>query len=188
MFQFYSSEGPKFGEQAAEIERFRARHRRLCRGQQPMDATHSPQVEDLDVEDGRTRKISAKWRQQQQQQQQQVPPVSNQFDDASCGMHVGFNAFDFSASPEAFYESEQQQQHESSASSCEDNQLEQDQQSSAFNSASLWERRFPGLRQPGEPVRQLPTLGQDALWGGPVHYASHEAQRRALYYQPQYFA
>ncbi|KAE9046368.1 hypothetical protein PR003_g5544 [Phytophthora rubi] len=180
MFQFYAADGPKFSEEAAEIERFRARHRRLCRGQTP-DVTPSPQVEDLDVDDGRTRKISAKWR-QQQQQQQQVPPVSNQTDDANWAtdseMSMGFNAFDFSASPEAFYESEQQQEESN-------NQEEQDD---AFKSASLWERRFPGLRQPGGPIRQLPTLGQDALWGGPAHYATQEAQRRVLYYQPQYYA
>jgi hypothetical protein len=171
MFQFYAAEGPKANQEAADIERFRARHRRLCRGQKP-EATPSPQVEDLDVEDGRTRKVSAKWRQQQQRQ----IPVSNQFDDAE--MHMGFNAFDFSASPEAFGETaQQQQQQESRAPLCPDNQ-------DGVTSSSLWGRR----KQPGTPARELPTLGQDALWGGPVHYANREAQRRALYYQPQYYA
>ncbi|GMF20932.1 unnamed protein product [Phytophthora fragariaefolia] len=183
MFQFYGSDAPKPGDDAAEIERFRARHRRLCRGQQP-DAP-SAQVEDLDVDDGRTRKVSAKWRQQQQQLQ---VPVSNQFDDANWAadaeMHAGFNAFDFSASPEAFGEQQQQ-----SNAPREDNQLEQDQdEGGAFKSTSLWERRFTGVRQPGGPSRQLPTLGKDALWGGPVHYVTHDAQRRALFYQPQYYA
>ncbi|EEY57382.1 uncharacterized protein PITG_11233 [Phytophthora infestans T30-4] len=148
MFQFHASESPKVDEKAADIERYRARHRRMCRGQLP-DATPSPQIEDLDVEDGRTRKISAKWRQQTQPQQ---VPVSNQLHDAE--MHVGFNAFDFSASPEA----------------------------------SLWGRRFPGHQASGHPVKQLPTLGQEALWGGRVHYTTQDAQRQALYYQPQYYA
>ncbi|GMF17511.1 unnamed protein product [Phytophthora lilii] len=136
------------------------------------------------MEDGRTRKISAKWRQQQQQQQ---VPVTNQFDDAGWAddaeTHVGFNAFDFSASPEAFDGSEQQQgQSKAPAEPSQDNQqVEQEQEA---RNASLWERR----RQQDGLGRQLPTLGQDALWGGPVHYATHDAQRRALYYQPQYYA
>ncbi|KAH7477253.1 uncharacterized protein KRP23_7926 [Phytophthora ramorum] len=186
MFQFYASEGPKFGEEAVEIERYRARHRRLCRGQTP-DAAPSPQVEDLDVEDGRTRKIPAKWRQQQQQQQ---VPVSNQFDEANwtgaAGTHMGFNAFDFSTSPEAFGETGEQQL-ESKAPSCQDNQQQEQQQAEDFKSSTgrLWERR---LQQPDGPAKQLPTLGQDALWGGPVHYATHDAQRRSLFYEPHYYA
>ncbi|ETM50096.1 hypothetical protein L914_05804 [Phytophthora nicotianae] len=175
MFQFYASDGPKLDEKSTDIERHRARHRRMCRGQQP-DATPSPQVEDLDMDDGRTRKISAKWRQQTQQQQ---VPASNQFHDAE--MHFGFNAFDFSASPEAFHEAEEQQT-ESKAPPCQNNQDATDK------NASLWERRFPDHRQPGNPVKQLPTLGQDALWGGRVHYITQDAQRQALYYQPQYYA
>ncbi|KAG2844791.1 hypothetical protein JG687_00003132 [Phytophthora cactorum] len=177
MFQFYSAAGPKLDEKAADIERYRARHRRMCRGQQ-LDATPSPQVEDLDVEDGRTRKISAKWRQQTQPQQ---VPVCNQFHDGA-EMHMGFNAFDFSASPEAFNATGQQMESKAASPSCQDNQDTGDKNN------SLWERRFPGLRQPGRPVKQLPTLGQDALWGGRVHYTTQDAQRQTLYYQPQYYA
>ncbi|KAF4317558.1 hypothetical protein BBO99_00003290 [Phytophthora kernoviae] len=178
-------------EQTPEIERYRAKHRRLCRGQD-QSTTTSSQVEDLDVQDGRTRKISANWRQKQQQTQ-----LSNQFDDghwpeaAGTEMHVGFNAFDFSASPEAFIEAEEPQQIEEKPR-CQRNSsqeaTEQQRMSMEFNSASLWERRFPGLRQPGAPIRQVPTLGQEAMWGAPVHYATYDAQRRALFYQPQYYA
>lgn len=185
MFSFYASSSPDNNAPAADIERYRAKHRRMCRGQP--DVSPSSQIEDLDVQDGRTRKISAKWRQKQQQAR-----LGNQGDDGywpeACGteMHVGFNAFDFSASPEAFYEPEEPEQQVEDKPRCpENNQSEQQQE---FRSASLWERRFPGLRQPGGPIRQLPTLGQDALWGAPVHYATHDAQRRALYYQPQYYA
>ncbi|KAK1947498.1 hypothetical protein P3T76_001508 [Phytophthora citrophthora] len=64
--------------------------------------------ESLDVEGGRTRKVSAKWRQRQHQAQRGLGfddgiwPVS-----AGTEMHIGFNAFDFSACPEAFDEEEE---------------------------------------------------------------------------------
>ncbi|KAF4046736.1 hypothetical protein GN244_ATG01127 [Phytophthora infestans] len=180
MFQFHASESPKVDEKAADIERYRARHRRMCRGQLP-DATPSPQIEDLDVEDGRTRKISAKWRQQTQPQQ---VPVSNQFHDAE--MHVGFNAFDFSASPEAFHEPQEQQTESKAPASGQDNN--QQTLHVEHDASSLWGRRFPGHQASGHPVKQLPTLGQEALWGGRVHYTTQDAQRQALYYQPQYYA
>ncbi|KAG7379909.1 hypothetical protein PHYPSEUDO_008031 [Phytophthora pseudosyringae] len=106
MFQFMTpalpSGGPRTSLPASEIERFRARHRRLCRGQQAASPSSS-RIEALDVDEGRTRKISANWRHKQQQTQ-----LRNQFDDgywpksAGTEMHLGFNAFDFSASPEAF--------------------------------------------------------------------------------------
>lgn len=181
MFKFYSADGPTVDQKEAEIERYRARHRRLCRNQQP-ETTPSAQVEDLDVDEGRTRKISAKWRQQQQQQQM---PVNSQFDDGS-ELPMSFNAFDFSSSPEAFYETEQQTlENKAAAPSCQDNQVEQEgEHDAAGKNGRLWERRYSGLG----PTKQLPTLGQDALWGGPVHYATQDAQRRAAFYQPQYYA
>ncbi|KAL3672197.1 hypothetical protein V7S43_002859 [Phytophthora oleae] len=188
MFKFYSADGPTVEQEEADIERYRARHRRFCRNQQP-ETTPSAQVEDLDVDEGRTRKISAKWRLQQQQQQQ--IPVNNQFGDGS-EMPINFNAFDFSASPEAFYETEKPLESKAAAPSCQDNQLEQQEgeHDTAGKNGRLWERRFSGFGLPGVPgpTKQLPTLGQDALWGGPMHYTTQDAQRRALYYQPQYFA
>eukprot|EP00644_Phytophthora_capsici_P004500 jgi/Phyca11/111136/e_gw1.19.296.1 len=87
----------------SDIEKFRARHRRLCRVQQQCLSPNSS-IESLDVDDGRRRKVSAKWRQRQQTQH------CNQLDDgywpksAGTEMHLGFNAFDFSASPEGFYD------------------------------------------------------------------------------------
>ncbi|KAG7399000.1 hypothetical protein PHYBOEH_009993 [Phytophthora boehmeriae] len=190
MFQFFSPSLAPSGcsnESPAEIERYRAKHRRLCRSQD-QSATPSPQVEDLDVQDGRTRKISAKWRQKQQQTQ-----LCNQMDDghwpeaAGTEMHVGFNAFDFSASPEAFVEAEEPQQIEEEPR-CQQSSNQQPTPPVEHHSASLWERRFPGLTQPGAPIRQVPSLGQDAMWGAPVHYATYDAQRRAMFYQPQYYA
>ncbi|KAK1932039.1 hypothetical protein P3T76_012539 [Phytophthora citrophthora] len=185
MFKFYSVGGPTTDQEEAEIERYRARHRRLCRGQKP-ESMPSAQVEDLDVDEGRTRKISAKWRQQQQPQQM---PVGNQFQDGA-EMPMSFNAFDFSASPECFYETEQQAlESKAAAPNCQDNQLEQQEgeQDAAGKNGRLWERRFSGRGLSGQ-TKQMPTLGQDALWGGPVHYATHDAQRRAAFYQPQYYA
>ncbi|CAH0490382.1 unnamed protein product [Peronospora farinosa] len=60
MTSMLPSSGPKVGSKSSEIERFRARQRRRCRGQA--------------VATSRTE------------------------------MHLGYNAFDFSASPEAFYD------------------------------------------------------------------------------------
>ncbi|KAL4105408.1 hypothetical protein PRIC1_003473 [Phytophthora ramorum] len=189
--------GPKLSDEAAEIERFRARHRRLQRDQTLL-STPSSKVGPLDVDDGRTRKISAKSRQKQQQMQ-----LKSQQDDgnwpvaAGTEMHVGFNAFDFSASPEAFQEDPEL--HVESKSEPLDEKSEQKQKermagvakqvmSMGFNSAILWERRFPDQRQPGRFIRQLPTFGQSSVWSAPVHYATPNDQRRALYYQPQYYA
>ncbi|KAF4148116.1 hypothetical protein GN958_ATG02703 [Phytophthora infestans] len=106
MFQFMStppslSSGPNFSRELLEVERFRARHRRLCRGQQA--ALPVSRIEALDVEEDRTRKIPANWRQKQQQAQ-----TLNHFDDgywpesAGTEMHLGYNAFDSTASPEGF--------------------------------------------------------------------------------------
>ncbi|GMF64542.1 unnamed protein product [Phytophthora lilii] len=174
-----------------------------------------PKVEALDVDEGRTRKISAKWRQKQQETH-----IRHQFDDgiwpqaAGTEMHLGFNAFDFSASPEAFYDEPEEpldtdqilfeaNNHEifepglsidvkSMTSEKEVQQTRKEHMaevakqvtSMGFNSASLWERRFPGLCQPRGPIQQLPTFTPNSLWGGPVHYATYDDQRRALYYQP----
>ncbi|CAI5724295.1 hypothetical protein KXD40_001001 [Peronospora effusa] len=182
MFRFFTSNGSKFNEQAAEIEKYRARHRQLCRNQQP-DATRSTHVEDLDVEDGRTRKISAKWRQEHEHEQQF--PVGNQLD---AEMHMSSNAFDFSTSPEAFYETEQQQQQlESKGPSCQNNQQSEEQTRKRNANGSLWERRSL-VRPTSGSARQVPTLGKEALWGSPMHYVTQDAQRQALYFQPQYYA
>jgi hypothetical protein len=204
----------------SEIERFRARHRRMARGQQQ---PASVRVESLDVDDGRTRKISATWRQRQQLAQR------NHFDDgiwpqsAGTEMHLGFNAFDFSSSPEAFCDDTEEPaetkvlsyeiienggdvfSEEQPEAECESEALllevnEQQQQkhlaevgkqvtAMGFNSASLWEQSFPGLRYPGGPIGQLPTLVEtplsQGLWQPPVHYATYDDQRRALYRQPR---
>ncbi|KAG6614771.1 uncharacterized protein IUM83_04116 [Phytophthora cinnamomi] len=105
MFQLApSSDARKASQSASEVERFRAPHRRLCRDQL-RPAALSPKVEPLDQDEGRTRKISTKWRQKQQHDR-----LCSQFEDgywpqsAGTEMHLGFNAFDFSSSPEAFYD------------------------------------------------------------------------------------
>ncbi|KAL3670473.1 hypothetical protein V7S43_004792 [Phytophthora oleae] len=91
---------PSFPPQESEIERFRARHRRLCRDQQKSVATSK--IENLDQDEGRTRKISSNWPQKHRQ------VSSLQYEDgfwpgsAGTEMRLAFNAFDFSASPEAF--------------------------------------------------------------------------------------
>ncbi|KAE8915687.1 hypothetical protein PF005_g22055 [Phytophthora fragariae] len=85
-----------------EVERFRARHRRLCRDHHE-NSPPNAKIESLDEDDGRTRKISAKWRERRLLQQ-----TWHQHEDgywpksAGTEMHLGFNAFDFTASPEAF--------------------------------------------------------------------------------------
>ncbi|POM72685.1 Hypothetical protein PHPALM_10564 [Phytophthora palmivora] len=60
-----------------------------------------------------------------------------------------------------------------------------------FNSASLWEQSFPGLRQPGGPIRQLPTFGHNSmsqsLWRLPVQYTTHNDQRGTMCQQLQYY-
>ncbi|KAG1711404.1 hypothetical protein DVH05_008656 [Phytophthora capsici] len=92
----------KFSKEELEIERFRAHHRCTHRGHQS-NAMDNRNAESLDVEGGRVRKVSAKWRQRQHQTQRGLGfddgiwPVS-----AGTEMHIGFNAFDFSACPEAF--------------------------------------------------------------------------------------
>ncbi|CAI5701677.1 hypothetical protein KXD40_002879 [Peronospora effusa] len=101
MTSMLPSSGPKVGSRSSEIERFRARQRRRCRGQAV--ATSRMKMEKLDIDNGRSRKISANWQQQRIQ-------CCNQDDDgiwsrsAGTEMHLGYNAFDFSASPEAFYD------------------------------------------------------------------------------------
>ncbi|CAI5710890.1 unnamed protein product [Peronospora destructor] len=176
MFRFTSNGSTS----AADIEKYRARHRQLCRSQQT-DTTLSTHVGHLGVEDERTRKIPSKWRQQQEQQ----IPVGNQLD---AEVHRGSNAFDFSTSPEAFYETEQQQQQmKSEVSFCQDNQQSEKQKRERNANGSLWERRFLDRSTSGS-ARQLPTLGQDALWGSPMYNVTQDAQRQALYFKPQYFA
>ncbi|ETL92419.1 hypothetical protein L917_09256 [Phytophthora nicotianae] len=143
------SDGAKFSEEAAEIERFRARHRRMCRGQQQNASTTST-TEALDVDGGRTRKISAKWRQKQLHRNQIEDGAWPQ--SAGTEMHLCFNAFDFSSSPEAFYEEEPVETTSEPVEEEEKRRLhmaEVAKQVTAmgFNSASLWEQSFPGLRQ-----------------------------------------
>lgn len=176
MFNFLSSEGSQFNEKADEVEQYRARHRRIHRGQGP-DTAPNPQVEDLDVEDGRTRKVSAKWRRQQQRE----VPVSNQFLD-NAKMHVPLNAFDIVASPEAFQETQNDQERTAAPLAC------QQANDAMENHSTLWERRLSDRQNAEGSTRQLPTLEEEALWGGRVNFATHDAQRQMLYYQPQYFA
>ncbi|CEG50487.1 uncharacterized protein PHALS_00630 [Plasmopara halstedii] len=177
MFNFYAYEASQHSKEVSEIEQYRAHHRRICRGIQPDSALN--QTKDFDVDDGRARKMSARCRRQQQQ-----IPVSNQFSD-NDEMHATFNAFDFSASPEAFNEILQPFEGQAAGLSCQGGQQLDGAMS---NNSSLWERRFPDHRKSETSVRQLPKLGKDALWGGHVHYATHDAQRQASYNQPQYFA
>ncbi|KAE9283127.1 hypothetical protein PF008_g27478 [Phytophthora fragariae] len=204
MFQFKPLESVSTAStrrSASEIERFRARHRRLCRESAALSL--SPKVEALDEDGGRTRKISANWRQKQQRDR-----LCSEFEDgywpksAGTEMHLGFNAFDFSSSPEAFYDEPEEPMEEKAPayepdqvpfkvlppqlpvepSSDEDVQQRQHMTEVAkqvtamgFNGASLWQRRFPGLG----PIQQLSTFG-------PVHYATIGDQRQALYYQPMF--
>ncbi|KAG1713425.1 hypothetical protein DVH05_001212 [Phytophthora capsici] len=88
MLQFVSA--PQSSEEAVEIERFRARHRRLLRTRQQQIRG---KVENLDEDDGRRRKVSSKWRQTAQKSQQNENwrrPVSS------------MNAFDFPTSCKGF--------------------------------------------------------------------------------------
>ncbi|KAH7484169.1 uncharacterized protein KRP23_3240 [Phytophthora ramorum] len=216
----------QFSPDVVEIERFRACHRRHRRNQQ-LNVAPSSNVEDLDVDEGRTRKTPAKWRERRQQQHQQLP-VNHQEDgiwpeSAGTEMHLGFNAFDFAASPECFVDEVEQPEeskalpsheitdlqlesfyHEGSELSDENNMLTDETDegkalftkrqlnmahvakqvtSMGFNSASLWERKFPSLPQPGGLARTLPSLGQNGRREAPVHYTTHAEQRRALYYR-----
>ncbi|KAG6615423.1 uncharacterized protein IUM83_04952 [Phytophthora cinnamomi] len=88
-----------FGEEASEIERYRARQRLLSRALPPQSSAPSAWTEDSDE---RRRKTSAK------RQQQRLTVLSCQHEDgrwpepAGTEMRVGFNAFDSSASPEVF--------------------------------------------------------------------------------------
>ncbi|KAH7488734.1 hypothetical protein KRP22_008624 [Phytophthora ramorum] len=182
-----SPSGTKSTQESADIERFRARHRRMCRGSQYGSITTS-QVESLNADEGRTRKVSAKWRQKQNR---------SGFDDgnwpvsAGTEMHIGFNAFDFSASPEAFFEEEAEASVESKAPSYEDNQqgwlvsAEKEVTTMGFNSASMWGPI--GLRLSTGSMRSA-SVNQSGVWGAPVHFASNDEQQRALYDKPQYYA
>ncbi|EGZ16883.1 hypothetical protein PHYSODRAFT_503501 [Phytophthora sojae] len=217
MFQFTAPALPCGGIQtnrsASEVERFRARHRRLCRGQpQSAALSLSSKVDAPDEDEGRKRKISANWRQKQRQDR-----LCSQFEDgywpksAGTEMHLGFNAFDFSSSPEAFCDEPvepveekkptslyklEEEPVELPAESSSDGDKQQKQTMTevakqvtamGFNGANLWQRRFPGLGQLGGPIQQLPMYGQNSMWGIPVHYATIGDQRRALYYQPTFF-
>ncbi|POM72684.1 Hypothetical protein PHPALM_10565 [Phytophthora palmivora] len=123
-------------------------------------------------------------------------------------MHLGFNAFDFSASPEAFcddpeealeiksptIDAKQQDEEQPEPSveiepaSADEDERKQHMDNVAkqvnamgFNSVSI-------IRQSGGPIRQLPTLYHNLRWEIPVHYAIYDDQRRALYYRPQHYA
>ncbi|KAL4173390.1 hypothetical protein KRP22_005346 [Phytophthora ramorum] len=198
MLQFISpTVGPKLDDEAVEIERFRARHRRLLR-HQAQQFTPSSKVEDLDVDDGRKRKISANWRLKQQQTQVSIQQGDGHWP-ASAGteMLMGFNAFDFSASPEAFYGEQEQ-----SVSLCHAHSEQHKQQrmaevakqvtSMGFHCASMWEQSLPGLRQPGGPIRQLPAFGQSvpsrSLWVPPMQYTAQGDQCWPPHHQSQHYA
>ncbi|GMF17438.1 unnamed protein product [Phytophthora lilii] len=95
-------------KEASAIEQYRACHRRICRDERQFACSTSSAVESLDVDEGRTRKVSAKWRLKRQLQSQS----SVGYDDgnwpkaAGTEMHIGYNAFDFSSCPEALYDME----------------------------------------------------------------------------------
>ncbi|GMF64540.1 unnamed protein product [Phytophthora lilii] len=184
-------------------------------------------IESLDEDEGRTRKIPAKWRQKHEQRQQQQRQVSsNFFDDGiwpesdGTEMHLGFNAFDFSASPEAFYDETEElddllidslgkeepelllkndplsakttPEHSYNTANVPTGEnrtlpverktkkklsmtdVAKQVESMGFNSASLWGRKLPG-------IRQLPSLHRDGVWGGCVHRATHSMQQRPSY-------
>ncbi|OWZ08733.1 hypothetical protein PHMEG_00018676 [Phytophthora megakarya] len=90
MFQLHSA--PLDFNDSSEIERLRARHRLLSRRQQ--NSTPVATIEDLDVDEGRRRKVSAKWRQQQSD--------DHWVEATHSETHTSFNAFNFSSCPEAF--------------------------------------------------------------------------------------
>ncbi|ETI43398.1 hypothetical protein F443_11644 [Phytophthora nicotianae P1569] len=160
MLQFISP-----SDDATEIERFRARHRRLLRTQQHQNS--SAKVEDLEEDDGRRRKISANWRRKQQ--------VTHQSDSHWCqsiSVGDGFNAFDFSTSPEAFHDEPETPLESCSVLQDEQRMADVARQvtSMGFHCASMWS-----------------TTGQ-SHWGPPTNYIPCADQRRAaLYQQPQYY-
>ncbi|CAI5739732.1 unnamed protein product [Peronospora destructor] len=191
MFQHLTSmlpsSGPKFGSEVSEIERFRACQRHLYRGQAV--ATSLTKIEKIDIDNGRTRKISANRQRVQccSQDDDGVWPKS-----AGTEMHLGYNAFDFSTSPEAFYnEPEEPVTTKEFAApgrqpgskelqelvltiETEHSPLEQQKQeqhitsmakqqitSMGFNSTSMWDQMFQRLRHSGGPVQRMPaTTGQ----------------------------
>ncbi|EGZ16886.1 hypothetical protein PHYSODRAFT_501770 [Phytophthora sojae] len=183
-----SSDTVLYNDEATDIERFRARHRRLCRDYQENSAQTSKRVESVDEDDGRKRKIPAKWRAKQCQ-------TWNQHEDgywpesAGTEMHLGFNAFDFSASPEAFNDEPEDPIEIIDLrydTFCEEDDLvlmadvAKQVTSMGFSSDSLWGWKLPGLRQ---STQQLPSLNRDGVWGGPIHHVTHSTPERALYYR-----
>ncbi|KAL3670474.1 hypothetical protein V7S43_004793 [Phytophthora oleae] len=149
-----------FGEEAAEIERFRARHRRLLRARQQQVPSS---VESLDENDGRRRKISSKWRQKQQNSQQNETwrqPVSS------------FNAFDFSTSPEAFCDESEAPVGPCATLQDEQHMAEVARQvtSMGFHCTNMWQ-----ARSNWEPTPKA------------MHYSTCSNQRQTLY-QPQSYA
>lgn len=165
MLQFVAPS--QINDEAAEIERFRARHRRLLRTQQQQFSPASLKVEDLDEDDGRKRKISANWHlKQQQARASKLQDDSHWRQSAGAEMLAGLNAFDFSTSPEAFYEDPcaavqndtQRQQHMA--------HVAKQVTSMGFHCASMWE------------LTAAPT----------AHYTTCDDQLQALYHQPQYYA
>ncbi|OWZ02303.1 hypothetical protein PHMEG_00026157 [Phytophthora megakarya] len=183
------SDGAKFSDEAAEIERFRARHRRLCRQQHVPVSTSN--VEALDADDGRTRKISAKWRQKQQTQHRNQNEDGVWPQSAGTEMHMGFNAFDFASSPEAFYDKEPVEARVEETLGVEEKRklhmthVAKQVTSMGFNSASLWEQSFPVPLERGEPIRQLPAFGHSmahSLWRPPVSFTTHNNEKQPSYY------
>ncbi|GMF49242.1 unnamed protein product [Phytophthora fragariaefolia] len=172
---------------------------------QLQSAATSPKVEALDEDEGRARKISAKWRLKQQHDQ-----LCRQLEDgywpksAGTEMHLGFNAFDFSSSPEAFND-EVKEPVEEIGPSCEpepeqgevlkeqpevlnDNTSTSDEDNRMTEVAKqVTAMGFTVNLQRGSPFQQLPNFGYNFTWGAPMHYTTNGDQRRAPYYRPLFY-
>ncbi|KAG6617128.1 uncharacterized protein IUM83_04852 [Phytophthora cinnamomi] len=170
----------QFSSSSAAIEQFRIRHRQLCRGQQQQQLKQQRYAESLEVEEGRARKISANWRQKQKQEQAQSRygyEDGNWPKAAGTEMHIGFNAFDFSSCPEAFYDLEEQEDNQ--AASCKGSQQPQQHGATlgALTSASSW--GLQSFRHPGGIIRSTP-FDLQATRNAPDHHANNDERRRAL--------
>jgi hypothetical protein len=160
---------------AAKLEEYRARLRRSSR-KPNQNWSGSAQVDSLDVEGGRARKIPAKWRRNEQRR--------TGVDDghwpqaAGTEMHVGYNAFDFSSCPEAFEDVGEpaspfiQPQQMSS--------VEKEVTSMRFTSAAMWGSSVPGTLG-GSKQHAAPD--QNDMRRPPLHSVSIDERCRALYYQ-----
>ncbi|KAE9285212.1 hypothetical protein PR003_g26648 [Phytophthora rubi] len=163
----------QFSNMSAAIEQFRVRHRQRCRVQQQQHKELN--AKSLEVEEGRTRKIPANWRQKQEQAKSRYGCEDGNWPKAAgTEMYIGFNAFDFSSCPEALYDMEE----------LEDNQPAPFRDNQQLNymptstSTSLW--GLLTLRQSSGPspfdlqVRSVPE-----------QYANYDERRRAVCYKLQ---